>query len=179
MAPPAQTLPALVGLGANLGDGKRTLLAAWEALGRVDGLVTTALSSPYRTAPVGMESSHWFTNAVGALQSSLSPEELLRAMQVVEADFGRRRNREAAGYQDRTLDLDLLACGELRLATAELVLPHPRLADRLFVLVPLVEICPEYRDNHRGLTAAAMLLALRQRLAGAGNGGQEIHRDCW
>ncbi len=84
-----------------------------------------------------MESSNWFTNCVGSLETELSAHELLHLLLRVEADFGRRRNAKAEGYQDRTLDLDILYFGHLLLEDKDLLLPHPRLKERLFVLEPL------------------------------------------
>lgn len=131
---------AYIGLGSNLGKSLSLLREAWQFLGQYPEITLQALSSPYRTRPVGMESSHWFINAVGCLRTNLSPEALLDLLLTTEQRFGRIRHPELKGYQDRTLDLDLLLYGSTTMRTARLTLPHPALHERLFVLVPLAEI---------------------------------------
>ena len=135
---------AFIGLGSNLGDGSRILQGAWGRIGETEGIDPCALSHPYLTAPVDMESGNVFTNAVGMLQASLPVRQLLGELLRIEFEFGRRRVA-GAGYQDRSLDLDILCFGDLAVDTPELTLPHPRLARRLFVLAPFAEIAPEYR----------------------------------
>lgn len=134
---------AVLGLGSNLGQPVQILQAAWNSLGLLPDVVLVRLSSPYRSKPIGMESSHWFINAVGIVRTSLSPLALLHALQTIEISFGRRRDPAVAGYQDRTLDLDLLLYDERVLATPELTLPHPRMDARRFVLEPLGEIAAD------------------------------------
>jgi 2-amino-4-hydroxy-6-hydroxymethyldihydropteridine diphosphokinase len=173
---------AFVGLGSNLGDGKALLMGAWRALGKVDGIVPDRLSCPYTTAPVDMASDRWFTNAVGRLQVSLPPLELLKVLLAVEASFGRTRSGEPgkpAGYQDRSLDLDLLYYGELVLDSPELVLPHPRIGDRLFVLAPLAELEPDFKDSLSGETIATMEMRLRAGMAASHGKEQKIIRGAW
>ena len=131
---------AYIGLGSNLGNSRSLLREAWQALGRHPEINLHVLSSPYRTRPVGMESSHWFINAAGRLYTTLSPEALLELLLKTEQQFGRVRHPESAGYQDRTLDLDLLLFGDCIMQTDQLSLPHPAIHERLFVLVPLQEI---------------------------------------
>jgi 2-amino-4-hydroxy-6-hydroxymethyldihydropteridine diphosphokinase len=174
-----KTVTAYVGLGSNLGNGQAILLAAWETLGRVEGVALGKLSSPYLTEPVGMTSRHWFTNAVGRLQTWLEPTALLRALLTVEAAFGRRRTPDSSGYEDRSLDLDLLYYATHLVETAELVLPHPRIAERLFVLAPLAELASELRDNRTGQTVAEMVETLRARLSAGGDTQQDIQRGSW
>jgi 2-amino-4-hydroxy-6-hydroxymethyldihydropteridine diphosphokinase len=106
-----------------------------ERLGKAAGGLQ--VSSLYETTPVGFHQQPGFVNAVATLDTSLSPEELLRAMLRVELAFGRKR---AVSNGPRTLDLDLLMVDDLVLSTATLVLPHPRMAERRFVLEPLAEI---------------------------------------
>ena len=134
---------AWIGLGSNLGDSRKTLLAAWQQLGSHNNIQTLRLSSLYSSQPVGMESENWFVNAVGELTTTLPPEQLLTELLAIEHDFGRRRDPSQPGYQDRTLDLDLLLYDDLVLQTARLTLPHPRLHERLFVLAPLAELTPD------------------------------------
>lgn len=98
------------------------------------------LSSPYRTQPVGMVSDNQFINAAAVGWTSLEPEALLLHLQGIEQEFGRVRSTDQAGYQDRTLDLDLLLYDDLVLNLPLLVVPHPEMNHRLFVLQPLAEI---------------------------------------
>lgn len=145
---------AYVALGANLGDPAATVAAAFEALATIAGTRVDASSSLYRTAPVGLRNQPDFINAVARLQTVLPAPELLEALFAIEARFGRRRSVPNA---PRTLDLDLLLYGETVLGTPRLILPHPRLHERAFVLAPLLEIAPDI--SIPGLGGAAALLA--------------------
>lgn len=127
-----------VGLGANLGDAQATLRAAFDALGRLPGTVCVARSSLYRSAPVDATGPD-YVNAVAELRTRMQPEVLLDALLALETSFGRERPYHHA---PRTLDLDLLLYGDRRMSSPRLVLPHPRLHERAFVLVPLNEIAP-------------------------------------
>lgn len=140
---------AFIGLGSNLGDGQSNLLGAWQRLGEVAGVIPTRLSSPYRTEPVGLDTDHWFINAVGEIFTTLSPTELLAAMLAIETDLGRDR----ALTQDRPVDLDLLYYGDLMIQSQALTVPHPRIAHRLFVLAPLAELAPEHLHPTLGHTS--------------------------
>lgn len=131
---------AYVGLGANVGaDLLATLTQAARALAALPGTRLTALSSAWRSAPVDAGGPD-FLNAVAALDTALSPLDLLQALQAIEQAHGRERPYRNA---PRTLDLDLLLQGDLVLDTPRLTLPHPRLGERAFVLRPLLEIAPE------------------------------------
>ena len=168
-----------IGMGSNLGNSPETLLAAWEILGQDSKIHIVALSSPYVSAPVDMHSQHWFTNAVGELRTALSPEELLAKLMEVEATLGRVRDEQAFGYQDRTIDLDLLYYGEEQRDDPELVLPHPHLHDRLFVLSPLLEIAPDFYDIRRGKTVRELKERLEIRMAEGAVRKQEISPSNW
>ncbi|MFH1218203.1 MAG: 2-amino-4-hydroxy-6-hydroxymethyldihydropteridine diphosphokinase [Pseudomonadota bacterium] len=143
---------AVIGLGSNLGEGRKNLLAAWLELAEKAGRAIR-LSSPYLTEPVEMESNFLFTNAVGVLETDLSPGQLLAVMLSVEKKLGRDRTKG----KDRTIDLDILFYDDLVLETEELVLPHPEIGSRRFVLAPLAEIVPEFVHPVSGLTAESML----------------------
>ncbi len=134
---------ACIGLGSNLGSSLQILQDGWQLLGKKQGIRLQSLSLPYRTKPVDMESSRWFINAVGLLTTSLPPEALLEQLLSIEHEFGRRRKPESIGYQDRTLDLDILLYDNLILETPSLNIPHPELHKRLFVLVPLADLVPK------------------------------------
>ncbi len=170
---------AFIGLGSNLGDGRQTLQLAWRRLGEVEGLVIEEISAPYLSAPVGMDSDNWFTNAVGRLETELQPLELLEALLQVEAGFGRRREAAVHGYQDRTLDLDLLYYGDVVLRQKRLVLPHPHLGKRLFTLKPLAELAPSWRDPGDGRSIADKLAALEEEMRTEDASPQEIRRGRW
>ena len=128
-----------VGLGANLGDAIATVCAAIEAVNEIEGCAVVARSSLYRSAPVDASGSD-FINAVVQLRTRLQPLALLKALQGIEERFGRERPYRNA---PRTLDLDLLLYGQRRIATPLLTVPHPRMHERAFVLVPLAEIAPD------------------------------------
>ena len=169
----------LIGLGSNLGDGKTILKDAWEALGVLPGIRLGQLSDPYMTAPVDMNSQHWFTNAVGSLFVTLAPQELLQVMMTVEAGFGRVRKHQSFGYHDRSLDLDMLYFGNEVIDTPELTLPHPRIGVRLFVLAPLAEIEPGFGDIITGDTIAIMEQRLRASILAGESKKQEIIHGRW
>ena len=153
-----------IGMGSNLGDGPSILNQAWECLGEYKGIRLLAISDLYKTAPVDMDSHHWFTNGVGKIETDLSASTLLETLLQVEASFGRTRETKSFGYQDRALDLDLLYYGDAVLDTPELVLPHPRIRDRLFVLVPLIQLAPEHKDPLSGETVCSMKQQLNKRI---------------
>jgi len=148
---------AFVGLGSNLGDGQANLIAAWQRLGEVTGISLIRLSSPYRTEPVDLDTDHWFTNAVGEITTSLSPTALLAAMLAIEAALGRDRTLT----RDRPVDLDLLYYGDEMIHSNALTVPHPRIANRLFVLAPLAELAPEHVHPGLGLTSLELCRKLR------------------
>jgi 2-amino-4-hydroxy-6-hydroxymethyldihydropteridine diphosphokinase len=136
-------ITAYIGLGSNLGDSLLVLQKAWQALGRLPGITLGQLSEPYRTEPVGMSGGNWFINAAGSLRTTLEPEELLDDLLAVEKLFGRIRDRGGERYQNRILDLDLLLYGQLVMHGGRLVLPHPELSRRAFVLIPLCGIAAD------------------------------------
>jgi 2-amino-4-hydroxy-6-hydroxymethyldihydropteridine diphosphokinase len=119
------------------------------------------MSAVYQTEPVGMaEGAPWFYNMVVVCDTTLSPQQVLAHCQAVEAALGRERCPEAALPQNRTVDIDVLAYDELVVNTPELVLPHPRLAERAFVLVPLLEVNPAWCHPVLGQSVAQLHLAL-------------------
>ncbi len=112
-----------------------------------------------------MDSPHWFINAAGLLTTSLTPSELLALLLQVEQQYGRVRSAGQIGHQDRTLDLDLLLFDDRVLDTPELILPHPAMDARLFVLVPLAEIAPELVHPVRTASVSALLARLQSSTA--------------
>ena len=147
MSAPAR---AYVALGANLGDVRATLAAACDALASLPGTALVATSSWWRTAPVEAVGPD-FLNGVAALDTTMAPLQLLDALQEIERRHGRTRPHRNA---PRTLDLDLLLHGDAPLSSARLTLPHPRLAERAFVLAPLLEVAPELRGRYAPALAA-------------------------
>ena len=144
---------ALIALGGNVGDVRATFK---KAIAKICGMAQAALlarSSDYATPPWGNERQSRFINACIEIETSLDPHALLFTLQKVEQSFGRDRSQEER-WGARTLDLDLIAYDELSLQRPELTLPHPRLFERAFVLVPLVEIVPDRLIAGRSLKAA-------------------------
>jgi 2-amino-4-hydroxy-6-hydroxymethyldihydropteridine diphosphokinase len=133
---------ALIALGGNVGDVRATLDRAVAMLNEGPGLRVIARSSDYRTPPWGVTDQAPFVNAVIAAETTLTPQDLLARAQGVERALGRDRSHERR-WGPRPVDIDILAYDDLALATPSLTLPHPRLFERAFVLVPLTEIAPE------------------------------------
>jgi 2-amino-4-hydroxy-6-hydroxymethyldihydropteridine diphosphokinase len=130
-----------VALGGNLGDTRATLRQAIDALGSLPGTRLLAHSRFYRTPPWGLREQPSFLNAVAELETGLAPRELLDALLDIERGAGRIRDGERWG--PRTLDLDLLYMEGVVLHEERLTLPHPRMAERAFVLLPLAELAPD------------------------------------
>ena len=130
-----------LGLGANLGNRRKQLLITIKHLSEKAGSIT-AFSNFHETVPWGYQSPHPFLNAAVKLETSLSPHELLIATQQIERKVGRTAKSTDQYYSDRTIDIDILLYDELILQTPDLVLPHPLMHERLFVLQPLAEIAP-------------------------------------
>ena len=135
---------AYVGLGSNLGEREATLREALTRLGELDGVSVVAVSSFRETDPVGNVDQPRFVNSAAEIETSLGPRELLDRLLEVERSLGRDRSREER-WGPRTVDLDLLLYGDETVSEAGLEIPHPRLAERAFVLAPLLELDPELR----------------------------------
>lgn len=134
-----------VGLGSNLGDPEANLARALELLAVLDGVEISAVSSVYGTEPQGMKDQPWFANQVARLRAARAwtPESLLDALHAIETGLGRNRAAETR-FGPRTLDLDLLDFDGRVVESARLTLPHPRMCQRAFVLVPLAEVSPGF-----------------------------------
>jgi 2-amino-4-hydroxy-6-hydroxymethyldihydropteridine diphosphokinase len=138
---------AYVGIGSNLDGPVGQVEAALRELDRIPESRLLARSSLYRTAPLGYADQPDFTNAVAALETSLTPEKLLDELQRIETAHGRQRSFANA---PRRLDLDLLLYGQSELKTERLVVPHPRMGERAFVLRPLLELAQDISIPGKG-----------------------------
>lgn len=157
---PADAVRACIGLGANLGDARGAVLAARDAIAALPKTTPVAFSSLYRSAPVDASGPD-FWNAVALVDTVLSPQELLAQLQRIEAQHGRERPWRNA---PRTLDLDLLLYGGRRIDEPGLIVPHPRMHQRAFVLLPLAELWPDAPIPGRGTAADWLPQVAAQRI---------------
>jgi len=146
-----------IGLGTNLGDLRANLRAGLDCLRQAD-LDPEALSSVWETEPIDSPAPLWFWNMAAMVHCDLQPLELLDRLLASERENGRVRGEL---NEPRTLDLDLLTMGDLVLADERLVLPHPRMWGRKFVLEPLCQIAPELRNPLTGLTVREQLRGIQ------------------
>ena len=131
-----------IALGANLGDRHAAMRQAIQALDeRVGSLVKC--SSFYETAPVDFDSDNMFLNAVALFDTSLSANELLEVTQAIEIEMGRTQKSVDGVHFDRCIDIDILLLGNMITETSRLILPHPKMCERMFVMEPLAEISPD------------------------------------
>jgi 2-amino-4-hydroxy-6-hydroxymethyldihydropteridine diphosphokinase len=142
-----------IALGSNMGDPQRILAASLETLAQTPGIILEAKSSWYRTKAIGPPQPDYL-NACAILQVEMLPQALLTSLLAIEQKFGRVRREH---WGPRTLDLDLLLYDDLILDQPNLQIPHPRMYERAFVLVPLAEIAPDWREPVSGLTIGNML----------------------
>jgi len=146
---------AYIGIGSNLGDRINQCRQAMRAISGIPEVKAMLVSSLYEAAPVPPASGGWFVNGVVSVETALPPEKLLRELQRIEREMGRTPTR--APGEDRSIDLDLLLVGSQVLERPEFVLPHPRLHQRRFVLVPLCELAPDLYHPVLGITMRALL----------------------
>ena len=145
-----------VSLGTNLGDKDNNLRTAVRLMQERIGKVIS-LSSFYETAPWGFQSEHSFLNAAACIETRLSPEQLLLVTQQIERELGRTQKSSGNVYKDRLIDIDLLMYDNLQIHADQLVLPHPLMTERRFVLEPLAEIAPETIHPVSGKTIRELL----------------------
>lgn len=147
---PVPAVRAYIAFGANLGDPEAAFARALEGLARLPGTQVVARSALYRSAPVGVEGQPDYINAVIGIDTALAAPALLEALLAIEHEGGRVRDYHMA---PRTMDLDLLLYGEQTIDLPALQVPHPRMHQRAFTLVPLAEIAPAARIPGHGSVA--------------------------
>jgi len=153
------TTRSYIGLGGNIGSLVKTLRAAVDAIDTLPTTDVLACSSLYRTPAWGVTTQPDFLNAVVMIDTDLAPLELLSALMQIERQHGRQRETEQR-WGPRTLDLDILLYADARLELPELHLPHPRLHQRAFALVPLLDISPDIMIPGIGPASDALLAML-------------------
>ena len=153
--PKIAAMRAYLGIGANLGEREQTIRRALAALDAEDGVRVVAVSTLRETEPVGYLDQPRFLNGAAAVETELSPVELLERLLAVERGLG--RERAGPRYGPRTIDLDLLLYGDEQVDEPGLTVPHPRLAERRFALEPLAELDPELVVPGRGRVSDLLL----------------------
>ncbi len=159
---------AILGLGGNIGDPERAMGEALDRLQARPEIRIEAVSALYETPPWGKTDQPHFLNAAVRIDTSLAPKVLLEAVLAVERDLGRDRTER---WGPRTIDIDILLYGDISVEEQGLTIPHPRLAERIFALAPLVDVAPAAHID--GKPAAAILQALDR------TGLVQLKRDWW
>jgi 2-amino-4-hydroxy-6-hydroxymethyldihydropteridine diphosphokinase len=131
---------AYIGIGSNIGDKISNCRCAIEKMGQLPGCKITACSSVFKTEPEGVSEQDWFMNCVLQLTTTFSPFQLIQALLSIEYAMGRRRRRQ---WEARIIDLDILLFGQEVIRSRDLVIPHPLMHKRKFVLEPLAQLAPE------------------------------------
>lgn len=149
-----------LGIGSNLGDPELNCLEAVERIARIRSVKLLRRSSLYRTEPVGVAEQPWFINCVVEIRTSLSPRDLLKTVRRIETEMGRKPGQR---WGPRLIDIDILLYGQIVLNEEELVIPHPEMHKRGFVLVPLNEIAPYAVHPAYGISVKGLLDRLEAR----------------
>ena len=147
-----------IGLGSNIGDRKKNIAEALHLLDSPPEIKVDKSSSLYITEPIGYVGQDWFLNSVVEVATQLSPKDLLHRCQVIEEQMGRVRTML---WGPRIIDLDILLYGEEIIEDDELIIPHPSMHKRRFVLVPLVEVAPDVLHPKLNKTASELLQQLK------------------
>ena len=153
---------AYLGLGTNIGNLEQNIALALEKIHERIGEITSQ-SSLYSTRPWGFESPNMFLNAVCAVETELTPHELLSQCQVIERKLGRRNKSKDGHYQDRVIDIDVLLYDDQVISYPDMTVPHPLMTQRAFVMDPMAEIAPRLRHPQSGLTMAEISKALDEQ----------------
>lgn len=139
---------AYLGIGGNIGDKKENIKKTLELLGNHEAIEITNISSYYETEPVGYTDQDWFLNIVAEIETSLDPYELLKYGNYVEAELKRER---IIRWGPRTIDVDILLYEGFTSDDEKLTVPHPRMCERAFVMVPLYEIAKDIQINGKNI----------------------------
>jgi 2-amino-4-hydroxy-6-hydroxymethyldihydropteridine diphosphokinase len=150
-----------LGLGSNIGDKQNNLRLATDELERTPGISVLKTSSFYKSAPWGYKDQDWFLNGVVEISTALSALELLRAVKDIETHMGRQPSPQQWG--PRLIDIDILLYNQEIIQTPELTIPHPFLTERLFVLIPLLELDPDLRHPQTNVPLEYSLRKLDQQ----------------
>ena len=156
---------AFIGLGSNLAHPRRQLARGLARLAALDGVRVLARSPNYASAPIGGMPQPDYVNAVALIETTLSPRALLSRLHAIERRQRRRRDASTPRNAPRTLDLDLLLYGALRIRSPQLSVPHPRMHERAFVLRPLTDVMPAVTIPGRGLARRLLPGVRGQRIA--------------
>ena len=144
---------SVIALGSNLGNSLETLELVLKTIDEVEGITLKKYSSWYQTKPIGPQQPDYI-NGCALIEVTLKPDHLLKTLLKIEDQFGRVRKER---WGARTLDLDLILYGDLILNTPNLIIPHPHMNERAFVLIPLAEIAPNMIEPKSGLTIIELL----------------------
>ena len=136
----AAATTAYIGVGSNMGDPLNNCRKAIDMIDHIDGCQVTEISPFYRTEPVGDTTQDWYVNGAIKVETTLEPGELLRSLMSIETDMGRVRHRK---WESRIIDLDILLYGNEVIETNDLVVPHPLMHQRRFVLMPMGRLDPK------------------------------------
>lgn len=146
----------LILFGSNMGDKNKIYTQACLLINNRCGRIV-AQSSAYESEPWGFEAKEWFLNRLIVVETELEPEAMMRQLLDIEAELGRVRHPETGGYTSRTADLDILYYGSRIVLTDSLTIPHPRLHQRRFALLPLCEVVPEFVHPAFNMTQTELL----------------------
>lgn len=152
-----------IGIGSNVGDREHTLQDAHQRMGRIPHAQLLRSSRWHETAPVGVPPQGKFLNGVTEMETSLPPSDLLAHLQRIEQELGRPARHDSGSA--RTVDLDLLAYDSLALREPDLEIPHPRMHQRPFVLIPMAELAPDWKHPLLGRTIQELIASCRSSAA--------------
>lgn len=159
---------AYIGIGSNMGDPLNNCQKAIDLVDHMDGTQVTGISPFYRTEPVGDTTQDWYVNGVIRMETTFEPEGLLRSLMSIEANMGRVRRRK---WEPRIIDLDILLYGNEVIETKDLLVPHPLMHQRGFVLVPMGQLDP-------GLIHPVLKKSMAQLLGDLGPEGEAVVPLC-